>query len=100
MKQIAAKPKNPSQGIAALRGLAQTCDREVLKDTWRYMMEEVRVTDLHYMIGTLGSNPRGRRFLVDRIKADYVLLNKKYEGNYGFQDIIEVRASQLSLRLD
>ncbi|EPS94689.1 hypothetical protein FOMPIDRAFT_101532 [Fomitopsis schrenkii] len=96
VKQIAAKPKNPSQGIAALRGLAQTCDREVLKDTWRYMMEEVRVTDLHYMIGTLGSNPRGRRFLVDRIKADYVLLNKKYEGNYGFQDIIEYTFQYLS----
>lgn len=96
MKQIAATPKNPSQGTAALRGLAHTWDAEVLEDAWRYMMEDVRVTDLCYMIAAMGYNPRARRFLVERFKADYELLNKKYEGNYGFQDIIEVRTGKRS----
>ena len=92
MKQIAAKPKNPSQHTAALRGLAQTKDAEILDDTWRYMMEEVRVGDLYYMVATLGYNPSARRFLVARFKADYERLQKKYEGNYGFQAIVEVCA--------
>lgn len=86
------KAKNPSQETAALRGLAQTKDAQILKDTWTYMMEEVRVTDLDYLIATLGDNPHARRFVVERFKADYELVSKKYEGNYMFQEVVEVRA--------
>lgn len=61
-------------------------------------MDEVRVTDLYHMMATLGYNPRARRFLVERFKGDYELVNKKYEGNYDFQEVIEVCADHLSER--
>lgn len=91
VRQIAATPKNPTQGISALRGLAQVKDAELVRATWKYTMEEVRVQNLFYIIAILGANPHSRRFLAEQFKKDYELVSKKYEGNYSFQDIVAVR---------
>ncbi|KAI0730373.1 peptidase family M1-domain-containing protein [Fomitopsis betulina] len=88
VRQIAATPKNPTQGISALRGLAQVKDAELVRATWKYTMEEVRVQNLFYIIAILGANPHSRRFLAEQFKKDYELVSKKYEGNYSFQDIV------------
>lgn len=91
VRQIATKPKNPTQGISALRGLAQVKDAELARATWKYMMEEVRVQNMFYVIAIMGINPHARRFLAEQFKKDYQLVSKKYEGNYSFQDVVAVR---------
>ena len=91
VRQIATKPKNPTQGISALRGLAQVKDPELARATWKYMMEEVRVQNLFNIIALMGINPHARRFLAEQFKKDYALVSKKYEGNYSFQDVVAVR---------
>ncbi|TFY57887.1 hypothetical protein EVJ58_g6753 [Rhodofomes roseus] len=100
VKQIALKPKNPATGVAALRGLAQTQDLDIAKDTWEFMMEKVRLQDLYYMFGTLGINPKTRQFLAAQFKADYELLDEKFEGNYSFQVLVEMSFRNLSADKD
>ncbi|KAH9921040.1 leucyl aminopeptidase [Fomitopsis serialis] len=100
VKKIALQPKNPATGIAARRALARTQDLDIAKDTWKFMMEDVRTQDLYYMVGTLGVNPSTRRFLAEQFKADYELLDKKFEGNYGFQDIVAISFRNLSADKD
>ena len=91
VQQIARKPKNPTQGISALRGLAQVKDPALLRAMWTYMMEEVRVQNLFYAFALMGVNPHARRFLAEQFKKDYALVSRKYEGNYSFQDVVSVR---------
>ncbi|KZT63496.1 hypothetical protein DAEQUDRAFT_747814 [Daedalea quercina L-15889] len=90
MKEIAIKSKDPSTGTVACKGLTAMHDPEIARDTWTYMMEEVRMQDLYDMSEAMGDNPQMRQ-------VDYELVVKKFKGNYmSFQDIVEASFCNLS----
>ena len=62
-------------------------------ETWKVILDpDVSGQSALYLFTGLRDNRKTRRFLAEQFKADYALLDTKFEGNYSFQDIVEVRA--------
>jgi aminopeptidase 2 len=91
IKQIHAKPRNPAQGIAAMRSLGASEDPALAQETLEYAMEHARDQDLVYFVSSITNNMKTRRVATNFFKDNYERLYKRFEGNFSLKFIVEVR---------
>ena len=90
-KEVASKPRSPSQAVTSLTALGATKVSALAEETFQYARTEVRDQDIHRCLLGLQRNPRTRRFLAERVKCFFDELEKRYAGTFNFKRFIEVR---------
>ncbi|CCM03911.1 uncharacterized protein FIBRA_06062 [Fibroporia radiculosa] len=96
VKHIAAKPKTPSSGVAAMLAMCATEDLDLAEETFQYTMTDARDQDLMYFFRGLAMNKKTRRLLVVNFKKNYDAFDKRLEGNYSMQFLVSIAISPLS----
>ncbi|GBE82604.1 Aminopeptidase 1 [Sparassis crispa] len=100
VKQIIAKPKTPTSGIAAIRALGATQDFALAEKTVRYTLTDARDQDLMYYFSGFGGNFKMRAFGKDAFKRHYETLLKRLSATTNFRFLVEVAFGSLSSRKD
>ncbi|KAI0781326.1 leucyl aminopeptidase [Trametes elegans] len=83
VKRIAAKAKNPSQGLSAMRAMGASRDPALAEATFAFIMDGARDQDTFYYAGGLARNFATRRFLADKFREHFAAFEKRYAGNFG-----------------
>ncbi|KAI9056855.1 leucyl aminopeptidase [Trametes sanguinea] len=96
VKSIAAKAKNPAQGLAAMRAMGASKDLNLAENTFSFIMNEARDQDTFYYAGGLMRNPVTRRFLANKFKENFAAFQKRYAGNFGLIRWTEISFGGLS----
>ncbi|KAI0637348.1 leucyl aminopeptidase [Trametes polyzona] len=82
VKRVAAKSKNPSQSLSAMRSLGATKDLNLAEETFKFIMTEARDQDTFFYAGGLMRNPATRRFLANKFKENFEAFEKRYASNF------------------
>ncbi|KAI0713398.1 peptidase family M1-domain-containing protein [Earliella scabrosa] len=83
VKRMAAKPKNPFQGLSAMRAMGANKDLGLAEETFTFILNEARDQDTFYYARGLHMNFATRRFLVEKFKEHFATFEKRYAGNFG-----------------
>lgn len=70
-KQIFLKPPTPSARTHAIYALTRTEDEELVHETFKFMMNEVKSQDLMYFFVGFNNNRKTRRQLFTFFKDNY-----------------------------
>ena len=90
IKELAVKPKNPAQGMAAMLALGATQDLALAEKTFQFMVNEAQDQDVLFVARGLQTNYKTRKFLARRTKEEFATLEKKYSGTFTMARWIEV----------
>ena len=71
VKRMAAKPKNPFQGLSAMRAMGANKDLGLAEETFTFILNEARDQDTFYYARGLHMNFATRRFLVEKFKEHF-----------------------------
>ncbi|KAI0668551.1 leucyl aminopeptidase [Trametes maxima] len=83
VKSIAAKAKNPAQGLAAMRSMGGNKDMALAEETFKFIMTEARDQDTFFYAGGLARNRATRHFLAEKFKENFAEFERRYSGNFG-----------------
>lgn len=75
VRDIAAKPKNPASGIAAMRAMGASRDSQLTKDAFDYIVNKARDQDMIYHFLGMSASPAARRYLIEAFKQHYDLVS-------------------------
>ncbi|RDX52652.1 hypothetical protein OH76DRAFT_1553921 [Lentinus brumalis] len=83
VRNIAAKAKNPSQGLSAMRAMGASQDLGLAEETFQFILNGARDQDTFYYAGGLMNNFATRRFVAEKFKEHFATFEKRYAGNFG-----------------
>ncbi|CDO74865.1 hypothetical protein BN946_scf185004.g15 [Trametes cinnabarina] len=96
IKRIAAKAKNPAQGLAAMRSMGASKDLNLAEKTFDFIMNEARDQDTFYYADGLMRNFVTRRFVANMFKEHLAAFQKRYAGHFGLIRWTEIAFGGLS----
>ncbi|KAI0747687.1 peptidase family M1-domain-containing protein [Daedaleopsis nitida] len=100
VRSIASKPKNPSQGLSAMRAMGASKDLALAEETFKFILDEARDQDTFYYARGLQMNYGTRRFLAAKFKEHFDTFQKRYSGNFGLIRWTEISFNMLSSEKD
>ena len=71
ISRIAAKPKNPFQGVSAMRAMGASKDLKLADETFEFILNEARDQDTFYYAGGLQRNYLTRKFVAQKFKEHF-----------------------------
>ena len=71
MRRVASKPKNPFQGLSAMRAMGASKDLKLAEETFDFILNEARDQDTFYYAGGLQRNYATRKFVAQKFKEHF-----------------------------
>ncbi|KAI6109871.1 hypothetical protein F5141DRAFT_1117209 [Pisolithus sp. B1] len=90
----------PSESISAMYAMCASLDASCIKDTFPYILNGVRKQDIIYFLLGLQRNHQTRRSSARFVMDNFSELEKRFEGNFSFKDVISGTFCNLSTRVD
>ena len=75
VRNIAVKPKNPSQGLSAMRAMGASQDLGLAEETFKFILNDARDQDTFYYAGGLMRNFATRRFVGEKFKEHFATVS-------------------------
>lgn len=91
---------SPSAGISAMYAMCASNDMSCINDTFTYILSKVRNQDIIYFFTGLQKNFRTRHSSAAFLLDNFSKLEKIYEGNFSFKDVISATLCNLSTQGD
>ncbi|KAJ7441762.1 leucyl aminopeptidase [Mycena galericulata] len=79
VKALCARPKNPAQEISAMQALCAAEDVELVKETFRFVLSDVRDQDIMYFISGLSQNIKTRRFAANFFMDNFDEMHERFK---------------------
>lgn len=90
----------PSESISAMYAMCASQDASCIKDTFPYILNGVRKQDVIYFLLGLQRNHQTRRSSARFVMDNFFELEKRFEGNFSFKDVISGTFCNLSTQVD
>ncbi|KAI1788458.1 peptidase family M1-domain-containing protein [Ganoderma leucocontextum] len=100
VRRIASQPKNPSQGLSAMRAMGASKDLGLAEETFDFILNDARDQDTFYYAGGLQRNYVTRKFVAQKFKEHFATFQKRYAGNFGLIRWTEICFMGLSSEKD
>ncbi|KAJ7741960.1 leucyl aminopeptidase [Mycena maculata] len=100
VKFFCARPKNPAHQISAMQALCAADDLELIHDTFRFVLSEVRDQDIMYFIGGLVQNIKTRRLAAEFFMDNFEEMHERFKDGFGMADLLQLAFSALSSQGD
>ena len=71
VKRVALAPKNPYQGLSAMRAMGASKDLGLAEETFQFILNEARDQDTSYYAGGLQRNYLTRKFVAQKFKEHF-----------------------------
>ncbi len=71
VRRIASKPKNPFQGLSAMRAMGASKDLGLADETFDFVLNDARDQDTFYYAGGLQRNYATRKFVAQKFKEHF-----------------------------
>lgn len=90
----------PSESISAMYAMCASQDASCIKDTFPYILNGVRKQDVIYFLLGLQRNHQTRRSSASFVMDNFSELEKRFEGNFSFKDVISDTFCNLNTQAD
>ncbi|KAI6028342.1 hypothetical protein F5J12DRAFT_804695 [Pisolithus orientalis] len=90
----------PSESISAMYAMCASQDASCVKDTFPYILNGVRKQDVIYFLLGLQRNHQTRRSSASFVMNNFSELEKRFEGNFSFKDVISDTFCNLNTQAD
>ncbi|KAI6039016.1 hypothetical protein EDC04DRAFT_2879735 [Pisolithus marmoratus] len=90
----------PSESISAMYAMCASQDTSCIEDTFSYILNGVRKQDVIYFLLGLQRNHQTRRSSARFVMDNFFELEKRFEGNFSFKDVISGTFCNLSTQTD
>ncbi|TBU29067.1 peptidase family M1-domain-containing protein [Dichomitus squalens] len=100
IKRVVLAPKNPYQGLSAMRAMGASKDLGLAEETFQFILNEARDQDTFYYAGGLQRNFVTRKFVAEKFKEHFATFEKRYAGNFGLIRWTEICFTGLSSEKD
>ena len=80
VKRVALAPKNPYQGLSAMRAMGASKDLGLAEETFQFILNEARDQDTFYYAGGLQRNFLTRKFVAEKFKEHFATVSSHHSA--------------------